>query len=419
MLRLSGLIVPFLMLFIATTAFAEGPWIMEWYALDPVQGTAGIQDGIDTDWIDELFGQEEADIARIGRVPGTKEKGEYKIKGEDGSVVYRNGKYIVGAGGADIWGTADAFRFTYKELSGDFEIALKAESLAQTNDWAKIGPMVRQSNSPNSIYVFMLARALEGNKYLQERMQTGSSATGNGGSLEDSGGFPVWLKITRIGHTFIGSASSDGREWTDVGAIVINMRDPVLVGLAVTSHSAGNLTTGIVSDLSIDGVEPEFASMTSEDIGTGKGGTKEFSWRVANLENVNDSNNLSNGIYGGEYGDMSNFVFYGIVDVISPRNQSTVLHLAQDDDAKVWINGELVITSNGWTGGATNTIPFDVDLQKGHNIMMVKVSEGGGGDYLNARFDDDDLEFSTTFAGMGVSAAGKLPIAWGAIKANQ
>jgi hypothetical protein len=418
MFRLPGIIMFFLILFTASTAFALGPWIMEWYALDPVQGTDGIQDGIDTDWIDEIFGEEEADIARLGKVPGTKEKGEYKTRGEDGSVVYRNSKYIVGAGGADIWGTADAFRFTYKELSGDFEIALEAESLAQTNDWAKIGPMVRQSNSPNSIYVFMLARALDGNKYLQERLQTGGSATGNGGSVEDSGGFPVWLKITRIGDTFIGSASSDGKRWTDVGAIVIKMRDPVLVGLAVTSHSTGNITTGIASDLTIDGVEPKFADMTSEDIGTVKDETKEFCWRVANLEDINDDRNLSNGIYGGEYGDMSNYVFYGIVDVISPRRQSTVLHLAQDDDAKVWINGDLVITSNGWTGGATETRPFDVDLRSGHNIMMVKVSEGGGGDYLNARFDAEDLEFSTSFAGMGVSAEGKAPTAWGNVKAN-
>lgn len=391
---------------------------MEWYALDPIRGTAGVEDGINTDWIDEIFGEAEADIARLGKVPGTKEKGEYKIRGEDGSVVYRNGKYIVGAGGSDIWGTSDAFRFTYVETKGDFEISLKAESLVQTNDWAKIGPMVRQSNSPNSIYVFMLARALDGNKYLQERLQTGSSATGNGGSLTDSGGFPVWLKITRIGNTFIGSASSDGKRWTDVGAIVIKMRDPVLVGLAVTSHSTGNITTGIVSNLDIDGVDPKFADMTSEDIGIAKDETKGFYWRVANLEDINDDRNLSNGIYGGEYGDMSNYVFYGIVDVISPRNQSTVLHLAQDDDAKVWINGELVITSNGWTGGATVTRPFDVDLQKGHNIMMVKVSEGGGGDYLNVRFDDEDLEFSTSFAGMSVSAAGKLPTMWGAVKAN-
>ena len=196
------------------------------------------------------------------------------------------------------------------------------------------------------------------------------------------------------------------------------MRDPVLVGLAVTSHSTGNITTGIVSNLDIDGVDPKFADMTSEDIGIAKDETKGFYWRVANLEDINDDRNLSNGIYGGEYGDMSNYVFYGIVDVISPRNQSTVLHLAQDDDAKVWINGELVITSNGWTGGATVTRPFDVDLQKGHNIMMVKVSEGGGGDYLNVRFDDEDLEFSTSFAGMSVSAAGKLPTMWGAVKAN-
>ena len=95
MFRLTSIIISLLILFIASTAFAEGPWIMEWYALDPIRGTAGVEDGINTDWIDEIFGEAEADIARLGKVPGTKEKGEYKIRGEDGSVVYRNGKYIV------------------------------------------------------------------------------------------------------------------------------------------------------------------------------------------------------------------------------------------------------------------------------------------------------------------------------------
>jgi hypothetical protein len=250
-------------------------------------------------------------------------------------------------------------------------------------------------------------------------MSTGGSASGNGGEVTDGAGFPTWLMITRDGDNFTGSVSSNGRNWTDVGTTVLNMRDPVLVGLAVTSHSSGNITTGEASELTIDGKEPDFGDMISEDIGTVKGKTYELSWQVANLGNVNDDRNLSNGIYQRQYGDMSNYVFYGIIDIISPKSQSTVLHLAQDDDAKVWINGDLVVTSNGWTGGATETRPFDIDLRSGHNIMMVKVSEGGGGDYLNVRFDAEDLEFSTSFAGMGVSAEGKSPTAWGNIKANQ
>lgn len=403
-------------LFAAGNAFAVGEWIMEWYALDPVQGTTGIAEGIDTDWIDNLFGMPEAELTEFGHTPGPNDIAEIKIQGEDGSIDYQDGTYTIEAGGADIWGTSDAFRFTYKELDGDFEVELKAESLEQTNDWAKIGPMVRQSSDANSQYVFMLARALEGNKYFQERMAKGGSATGNGGEVADAAGFPHWLKITRDGDDFTGSVSADGNNWQDVGTTTLAMRDPVLVGIAVTSHSTGNITTGAVSELAIDGKEPDFDDMISEDIGTLETEVEELGWHVGNLGDINDDRNLSNGIYGGKNGDMSNYVFYGIVDVISPSKQTTTLNLAQDDDAKVWINGELVITSTGWTGGATITRPFDVELDKGHNIMMVKVSEGGGGDYLNARFEAENLTFSTDFAGFSVSPEGKQSTMWGGVK---
>jgi hypothetical protein len=322
-------------------AFGVGPWIMEWYALDPIQGTAGIEDGTVTDWLEQLFGVPEAEMARGAADPAV--KGERTIQGEDGDIDYAAGTYTVKSGGADIWGNADAFRFTYKEMSGDFDIALKAESIEQTNDWAKIGPMVRQTNAPESQYLFMLARALDGNKYFQERMDEGGSASGNGGSIEDAAGFPIWLKITRSGDDFTGAVSDDGSTWTDVGTTTLALTDPVLVGLAVTSHSTGDITTAVASNLTIDGVDPEFAG-TSEDIGTVKTETVELGWSVGNLGDVNDDLNLSNGIYGGEYGDMSNYVFYGYVGVISPKAQNTTLHLAQDDDAKVWLNGELMFT---------------------------------------------------------------------------
>lgn len=408
-----------LVLFAITgSAVAQGPWIMEWYALDPIQGTSGIAEGIQTDWMEELFGMSEAEVARRAMDPTT--TATRTIVGENGSIDYSGGTYTIQCGGADIWGTADAFRFTYKEMSGDFEIALKAESIEQTNDWAKIGPMVRQSNAPESQYTFMLARALDGNKYFQERMDTGGGASGNGGELTDAAGFPIWLKITRSGDDFTGAISSDGSAWEDLGTTTLALSDPVLVGLAVTSHSTGNITTAVATNLTIDGTEPAFDSMTSEDIGTVQDEEMELSWKVGNLGDVDDDRNLSNGFYGGQWGDMSNYVCYAVVGVISPMAQDTVVNIAQDDDLKLWMNGEFIAEWNGWTGGATSTNPYEVHLAQGMNIMMVKVSEGGGGDYLNARFDVDNLEFVPSGGVFdfqtSVSPQGKLYAPWGSVK---
>jgi hypothetical protein len=142
-------------------------------------------------------------------------------------------------------------------------------------------------------------------------------------------------------------------------------------------------------------------------------------WFVGNLVDTADDRNLSNGIYGGEFGDMSNYVYYGIVVVTSPSEQDTVMHVAQDDQLKVWNNGELVATDTSWTGGAEVTRPHEVTLAKGMNIMLFKVSEEGGGDYLNVRFDAEDLEFNanlTEIQGLSVSPEDSLSGTWGAIK---
>ena len=404
---------------ITGSAVAQGPWIMEWYALDPIRGTSGIAEGIQTDWMEQLFGMSEAEVARKAMDPDVKGT-HIVVQGEEGSIDYSGGTYTIKSGGRDIWDAADAFRFTYQEMSGDFEIALKAESIEQTNDWAKIGPMVRQSNAPESQYLFMLARALDGNKYFQERMDTGGSASGNGGELADAAGFPIWLKITRSGDDFTGALSSDGAAWDDLGTTTLALTDPVLVGIAVTSHSTGDITTAVATNLTIDGAEPDFGGMTSEDIGIVVTEDVEFGWKVANLVDVEDSNNLSNGFYGGQWGDMSNYVCYAVVGVISPTAQNTVVNIAQDDDLKLWMNGEFIAEWNGWTGGATVTNPYEVHLNQGMNIMMVKVSEGGGGDYLNARFDVDNLEFVPKNGvfdfGTSVSPAGKLYAPWGSVK---
>jgi hypothetical protein len=228
---------------------------MEWYALDPIQNAGEIADSIQTDWMEQLFGMSEAEVARRAMDPTT--TATRTTLGEDGSIDYAGGTYTIKSGGRDIWDAADAFRFTYQEMSGDFEVALKAESIEQTNDWAKIGPMVRQSNAPGSQYLFMLARALDGNKYFQERMETDGGASGNGGELADATGFPIWLKITRSGDDFTGAISSDGSAWTDMGPTTLALTDPVLVGIAVTSHSTGSITTAVATNLTIDGSEPD------------------------------------------------------------------------------------------------------------------------------------------------------------------
>ena len=63
------------------------------------------------------------------------------MSGLTGSATFQagTGTYSVTGAGADIWGTADAFRFVYQPLSGDGQIVARVATVQNTNAWVKAG----------------------------------------------------------------------------------------------------------------------------------------------------------------------------------------------------------------------------------------------------------------------------------------
>src|SRR5690606_36954178 len=47
-----------------------------------------------------------------------------------GSAAYGSGVFTIDGSGADVWGRSDAFRFTYRQVSGDVDIVARVASLA-------------------------------------------------------------------------------------------------------------------------------------------------------------------------------------------------------------------------------------------------------------------------------------------------
>jgi hypothetical protein len=55
---------------------------------------------------------------------------------------------------------------------------------------------------------------------------------------------PYWVKVTKVGSTFTGYVSADGKTWTQQGTPqAITMTDPVYIGICETSHQAGEQRT--------------------------------------------------------------------------------------------------------------------------------------------------------------------------------
>jgi len=183
------------------------------------------------------------------------------------------GTYTMTGAGVDIWGTSDQFRYAYKQLSGDATIIARVvDNGTGSNTWAKGGVMIRQSIDAGSNHTFMPITAGGGNgASFQGRSEANASSWNR-----DSGEVvapPYWVKLERVGNDFSGFISPDGVTWTQLGgAETVVMEDPVLIGLAVTSHASGEMRTYTFDNISTtDAVSGEWqvaaigADMPSND----------------------------------------------------------------------------------------------------------------------------------------------------------
>ena len=165
-----------------------------------------------------------------------------------GSTTYSQGIWSVIGSGADIWNTSDEFQFASRPVTGDVMITARVLDLANaTNPWAKAGVMIRESLDPGSRHASTLVTPGNGLTF-QRRTQTGMASAHTAGPL---GSPPYWVRLERIGNVVVSSASSDGATWRQLRRQTILLGTTVFVGLAVTSHLDGQLTTARFSDVQV------------------------------------------------------------------------------------------------------------------------------------------------------------------------
>ena len=143
------------------------------------------------------------------------------------------GGFILQGGGADIWGTADAFNFASTNAVGDGILIAQVASVQDTDPWAKAGLMFRSDTTAGSMFVNLFISPGNGVN-LQWRAATGGQcgSVGVGGVVA-----PIWLKLVRTGTNFTGYYGSDGVNWNQAGATSVPLAASVRAGLAVTAHN--------------------------------------------------------------------------------------------------------------------------------------------------------------------------------------
>ena len=175
--------------------------------------------------------------------------GDVGNTGAIGNATAESGTFSVTGAGADVWGTADAFHYAYRTLSGDGTIVARVASIQNVNAWTKAGVMIRNSLSPSAAQAFMLVAAspLKGVPF-QRRPSDGAASVSTPGSQSTA---PRWVKLVRAGNLITGYESPDGVTWTVVASDTFVLGQDVLIGLAVSSHVTGTNATATFDNVAV------------------------------------------------------------------------------------------------------------------------------------------------------------------------
>lgn len=173
--------------------------------------------------------------------------GDIGSVGVVGNASHASGTFTVQGSGADIFGTADAFRYVHQALNGDGEIRARVATLQNTHAYAKAAVMIRDGLGANARHVLAGVTPTSGAEFVR-RLTAGGTTTST-----QAAGFaaPYWVRLTRVGNLFTAFRSPDGTTWTSLGQETLALPSATRIGLAVTSHNNAVLNTSTFNEVSV------------------------------------------------------------------------------------------------------------------------------------------------------------------------
>ncbi len=179
-----------------------------------------------------------------------------------GTTELMNDGIRIAAGGADVWGIRDEFRFSYIEQNGDFDLATRIESLSEANLYTKAGIMAREELTDNSRHIFFQVfpnnnprnKNNGGYEFQYRKDKNGEMKAIYPTNFDGVPEFPVnypntWIRLKRAGNVFTGYYSADGKTWKIYTEFTMELTQKIYLGLAVTSHNTKEKTIAIFSNI--------------------------------------------------------------------------------------------------------------------------------------------------------------------------
>jgi len=331
-----------------------------------------------------------------------------------GSFSESSGTITMQGSGADVWGSADAFRYAFKAVNGDCTITERVVSMTNTATWAKAGLMIRSSLDPGAPNALLFMSPANGIAF-----QVRSSAGGSTSSLINVTGktAPYWLRITRVGNTFTAYSSLDGVTWTSVKSTTLNMPGGVFIGPMVCSVKNGTLCQAQFDNVSIATTAylpfDETSGTTSSDTtGNGwdatlAGGASFASGKMGNALTLNGSSQYAS-LPAGITSGMNDFTIAAWVKLNSVGDWSRIFDFGSSTSANMFLVAKnpatnvarFAITTSG--SGGEQHIDANAAIPTGvWTHVAVTLSGTTGTLYINGTAAGTNASMSLTPASLG------------------
>ena len=152
--------------------------------------------------------------------------------------------FTVAGGGYDIWDNRDDFHYVYQSLNGDGQITARVTSQTNTDGSAKAGVMIKDSTTPFAPYALLGITPSNGYRFQWTFLK--QSTSGGTFTLPNA-----WVRLTRVGNVISSYKSANGTSWILIGQKTVTMNATATIGLFVTSHNSGALSTATFDNVTV------------------------------------------------------------------------------------------------------------------------------------------------------------------------